>query len=82
MPTLSLHAEAVNLARRYSVQNENDLLQVRDTVEEVFITSCHNSRRFRYRHGVCNCIFVTSVKLTDSCAFLVVFALLVGNLRW
>ena len=30
MPKLVLHEKAVNLARRWSVQNENDLMQVRD----------------------------------------------------
>jgi hypothetical protein len=32
---LSIHAEAVNLARRFSIQNENDLMQVRhDTLDK------------------------------------------------
>ena len=33
---ITMHAQAVNLARRFSIQNENDLLQVRTTVVLVF----------------------------------------------
>ena len=34
---IQLHAAAVNLARRYTVQNENDLMQVRQESEEAIM---------------------------------------------
>jgi hypothetical protein len=62
---ISLHVEAVNLARRYTVQNENDLMQVRVDIlmKDIFLTREETERKFMI--SMCPYLFaVTSTATT------------------
>lgn len=64
---ISMHAQALNLARRWSVQNENDLLQVSGTSFQI-VVFCRQSETITHFCHRLTLIFVLATLNRRTCS--------------